>query len=315
MKNLAFALLVSLAAAGPAFALPSLKAAVSVTGPVVTIGDLFTDAGDLAATPLFRAPAPGTTGTVGLADITAAAALAGLTDFEGNGLAVVSVGRAGVVVDLTLITALIGDELRARGMMDDLTRLTVMLNGDLGRLYAEAGPVDPVRLIDFRTTPSSDFFSAQFLLSGYTAPLNLTGRLSLMVEAPHLVSSLSAGAVLSPADIEMRLIPAQRLGNAAPLAFADIVGMQMRRAVRAGVMLGASDLAAPTLVARNDIVTLVYRAGPMVLTARGSALGEGALGQSVQVLNLSSRKVIDGVVTGQGTVDVASSILQLAAAD
>lgn len=315
MRKFALAFIASLTVASPAVALPSLKPAVSVTGPVVTVGDLFMDAGDFASTPLFRAPAPGTTGTVGIAEITAAAAMAGLRDFDGNGLAAVSVGRAGIAFDLQLVTALIADELKARGAMDDLIQLTVMPDGDFARLYAETGATEPVRLNDLRIAPSSDHFAAQFLLAGHSAPLNLTGRLSLMVEAPHLVSNLNAGAVLSPADIEMRLVPAQRFGSAAPLALSDIVGMQMRRAIRAGVMIGASDLTAPTLVARNDIVTLVYRAGPMVLTARGSALGEGALGQSVQVLNLSSRKVIDGVITGQGTVDVASSVLQLAAAN
>ena len=47
-----------------ALAAPVLRAEVSVTAPIVTVGDMFADAGAMADTPLFRAPKPGTTGMV-----------------------------------------------------------------------------------------------------------------------------------------------------------------------------------------------------------------------------------------------------------
>ena len=109
MRKFALAFIASLTVASPALALPSLKPAVSVTGPVVTVGDLFMDAGDFASTPLFRAPAPGTTGTVGIAEITAAAAMAGLRDFDGNGLA--------ALFDITTIDQHVGDQARAASRM------------------------------------------------------------------------------------------------------------------------------------------------------------------------------------------------------
>ncbi len=55
-------------------AAPVLKAEVSINRPIVTVGDMFDDAGLLAERGLFRAPAPGTTGIVSLEAVRAAAA-------------------------------------------------------------------------------------------------------------------------------------------------------------------------------------------------------------------------------------------------
>ena len=63
----ALALALALAVPAPAaWAMPVLRASVVVTTGVVTAGDMFQDAGDHAATPLFRAPLPGTVGAVGI---------------------------------------------------------------------------------------------------------------------------------------------------------------------------------------------------------------------------------------------------------
>ena len=44
-------------------AAPVLRADITVSAPVVTVGDMFEDAGVLAEQPLFRSPLPGTTGS------------------------------------------------------------------------------------------------------------------------------------------------------------------------------------------------------------------------------------------------------------
>ena len=68
MKILALALLTASFAGitGAAFALPVLETEVDTANRVVTVGDMFKDAGSLASQPLFLAPAPGTTGTVSI---------------------------------------------------------------------------------------------------------------------------------------------------------------------------------------------------------------------------------------------------------
>ncbi|HUV32449.1 MAG TPA: flagellar basal body P-ring formation chaperone FlgA, partial [Devosiaceae bacterium] len=142
----------------------------------------------------------------------------------------------------------------------------------------------------------------------------VTGRLVTMLPVPHLLQTLPAGALIGPSDVEMRLVPAHRLGPDAALTLEDVVGMAVRRARRAGGMLGPNDVAAPMLVARNQTVTLTYRAGALTLTARGQALSAAAGGQPVAVLTLMSKKVIQGIVAGPGAVSVSPMTMQLAEA-
>ena len=66
-------------------AAPALKGDITVIAGVVTVGDMFDEAGLAAEDALFRAPKPGTTGNVSLADIRAAAARTRADPGSGSG--------------------------------------------------------------------------------------------------------------------------------------------------------------------------------------------------------------------------------------
>lgn len=65
------------------------------------------------------------------------------------------------------------------------------------------------------------------------------------------------------------------------------------------------DLRPPSLVKRNDLVELRYAAGPLLIVTEGRALGRGARGDRIAVMNLASRATVRGVVTASGTVEVS----------
>src|SRR6218665_404715 len=96
-----------LALATPALAAPSLRADITVTSEIITVGDMFDDAGRFAEMALFRAPLPGTTGMVSLDAVRRASALVGLTEFENVGIARVRVARAATIVDEPMLADLI----------------------------------------------------------------------------------------------------------------------------------------------------------------------------------------------------------------
>lgn len=291
---------------GAALAEPVLRGDIVVDGAIVTVADMFADAGDMAGTGLFRAPAPGTTGTVTLAQIEAAASQAGLDAFDANGLAEIRVARAGVMVDETLLEDLIAADLRARGVMTDAMSLSLSFDALPSDLVA-AEVESPARLEMLHYQPGAARFSARFAIAGASAPLDLAGQIQMMIETPHLVASLPAGAILSPSDIEMRNTPLVQGSANAPAALEDLVGMQLRRALREGVVVRAADVGAPELVARNAEVTVIYRSGALTLTTRGQALNAASLNQPVSVLNPMSRKVLHGVAAADGTVIVTSA--------
>lgn len=89
--------------------------------------------------------------------------------------------------------------------------------------------------------------------------------------------------------------------------FSDLqkaVGQTLRRPVAPGAVLTPDAVAAQKLIKRGALVTLLGRSGSLEVRAQGKALGDGGDGERISVENLSSRKVVQGVVRDGGTVEV-----------
>ncbi|MFK7945380.1 MAG: flagellar basal body P-ring formation chaperone FlgA [Paracoccaceae bacterium] len=119
-------------------------------------------------------------------------------------------------------------------------------------------------------------------------------------EAEQVFASrtLRAGTLLSAADMR-----AAKDGEASRLAN-DMVGLEVRRAIYVGRVISEHDLGPPTLIRRNDVVTMVYRTGTLGLRTQGRSLGSGGLGEVVEILNLDTRLKVRATVTGQNEVQV-----------
>jgi flagella basal body P-ring formation protein FlgA len=297
--------------AGNAFAAPVLKGQVVVTAAVVTVGDMFDAAGILAEQALFRAPAPGTTGSVPLPAVAAAAARIGIDNFDANGLQAVSVRRQASIIDQPLLTKLITQDLTRRGILTTGMGVQLQFSAPLAPI-AVAASAAPATLLNLRYLPLSGEFTARFTLAGVAEPLDLGGTIDLTIEAPHLATHLAAGTILTPADIVMRPISAKYAETAGFADPSQLVGMQLNRQSREGMLLKPSDVSTPALIARNDLVTIYFRQGPMTLTVKGQALTNAVTGAPVQVLNLMSKRVITAKALAAGAVEVSTDPLAVA---
>lgn len=81
-------------------------------------------------------------------------------------------------------------------------------------------------------------------------------------------------------------------------------GQVLRRPVAAGAVLTPDAVSAQKLIKRGALVTMIGRSGTLEVRAQGKALGDGGDGERISVENLSSRKVVQGVVKDGGTVEV-----------
>lgn len=291
----------------PAFAAPTLRAAVTVTGDVVTIGDMFGDAGGLAGTPIFRAPAPGTTGIVPLAAVQNAARLAGLTDFDVGGNTSVSVQRASKLVDATALAGLIEADLEQTSMLP--SGATARIDFDIAGIAINAAATAvPATLVNLRYVPGQAPFAARFQIAGIDQPVDITGSVTLMTTAPRLVANAAAGTILAASDFEMAPVA---LATAQAGGYADLdqlVGKQLLRASHAGVSLKPTDVGAPTVVTRNSLVTVLFHQASMTLTVKGQALSNAAAGDPVDVLNTVTRKILHGVAQPDGTIAIDAPV-------
>jgi flagella basal body P-ring formation protein FlgA len=114
--------------------------------------------------------------------------------------------------------------------------------------------------------------------------------------------TVRALAILGPEDLST--IP-----GTVPGALSDpieAVGLEARVILHAGRPIRPGDVGPPALVERNGLVTLVYRSVGLAITAEGRALGRGAAGEAIRVLNLASRATVTGIVGPDGRVHVAA---------
>ncbi len=311
IRHLAILAFAALAAAAPALAGPSLRAEVMVEAEIVTVGDLFAEAGASAEEALFRAPAPGTSGVVGLSDLVAATERIGFSGFTTNGLTAIRVARTAVSLGEDDIVSLLEADLRTRGIMDDTMHVAMRLTRPLPALNA-ATIGEPLQLVSLRYFPGSASFSARFVVAGRTDPLDLEGNLDILVDLPHLRATLPAGTVLRETDIEMRPV-AQRFSQTAGYTTPEeLIGMTLIRQSRAGVLLKASDVTVPQVIARNEMVTVYYRSGPLTLTLRARALTAAAAGQPIEVLNPISRRALHATAIAPGAVEITTGHLTVA---
>lgn len=310
-RNPLLGLALLLLATAPVAAAPALRSEVVVRSQIVTVGDMFDDAGLLAEQGLFRAPAPGTTGVVSIDAVRQAATSIGLTGFTADGIERVRVARPATVIDAEFLTQLITDDLSARGIVAaDVVAETHFDEPNLA-INAEA-IADPARLLNLRYLPGNGSFTARFLVAGHDEPIDVSGTITLMVEAPHLATTLPAGSVLTEQDVEMRLVPLATAESNGSARLQDLVGKALTRQSRAGMMLHANDVAAPQLISRNELVTVYLKAGPMTLTVKGQSLGNAATGDTVAILNLTTKKILYGTAISSGTVEVKTQPLTVA---
>lgn len=129
--------------------------------------------------------------------------------------------------------------------------------------------------------------------------------LLLMLPQPMLAGSvvanrtLPAGTVISAGDVS--LVDNQQEGGE---ILEKILGQQLRVMVYQGRRIDPSTLTPPTLVGRNQIVTIAYERDALRIEAEGRALSAGSAGQIIRVMNNASRVTVSGRVAPDGTIVV-----------
>lgn len=82
------------------------------------------------------------------------------------------------------------------------------------------------------------------------------------------------------------------------------IGLEARVVLYAGRPIRPEDVGPAAIIERNQIVTLLFRRGQLVIAADARALGRAGIGDVLRVMNLASRSTISGTVQPDGTVTV-----------
>jgi flagella basal body P-ring formation protein FlgA len=282
------------------------RASVTVSGPALHLGDLFTNVGDQAGKRIGTTPPPGTPLTIDASTLQRIASANGLpwrpTSMQDQ--TVVARDSVAITADQLaedVLAALVRKGEPAEGLAVDLT---------LGsRQYYR--PTEGAVQIDSVTVDKAGVrFGA--ILAVVTPgearqTFAVTGRLRRTVGVPVLLRPLRAGEAIDDDVIGWAEVSEQQVSSTAVRNRDALIGMSARRALAAGAPVLVSDLRATTVVGKGQPVTVLLEVGGLHLSARGTAMQDGAVGDTIAVQNTRSKATIQGVVVDGSTVQVPSA--------
>ncbi|RYG61310.1 MAG: flagellar basal body P-ring formation protein FlgA [Alphaproteobacteria bacterium] len=124
------------------------------------------------------------------------------------------------------------------------------------------------------------------------------------ISVPVLKEALPKGATIMADHLTEKTVPASQAFASTVMSADDLIGQQTVRSLPAGAAINRLHVRIAPAVARNQLVTLVYRRGGVELSGRAQALEDGQPGQSIRIVNPSTRSTLFGTVTAGGTVEV-----------
>ena len=130
----------------------------------------------------------------------------------------------------------------------------------------------------------------------------LVGATPVAAMADSLVATrtIRAMSMIVPDDVTTvaALIPGALSGPE------GAVGLESRVTIYAGRPILASAVGPAATISRNQMVTIIFERGGLMIATEGRALGRGGPGDDVQVMNLASRATLSGRIADDGTIRV-----------
>ncbi|MCO5092199.1 flagellar basal body P-ring formation chaperone FlgA [Bosea sp. (in: a-proteobacteria)] len=307
------------AAAAPAAAtLPAklqLRPELHLARDLVTFGDLIPGlTGEAAATAAFRAPALGETGTIQVARIVEAARAAGIvreaSQLDSQGFAQVVVTRTARRITAADLEAAVKTGLQERFGVDARI-FALAIDGGAPAVSVEPELTGEVAVVDLSFDARSRRLQARLAVPGSMAmrlkPLRISGQLVETMEVIVPKRLIARGETLGKDDVVVERRPREGQGSEVIADARAAIDKVARRALLAGVPLRASDVQREEIVAKGDLVTIVYEGPGLLITLRGRANEAGAMGDVVSVTNPQSKRVLQGKVSGPARVSVQPS--------
>ncbi len=299
-------ILIATALANAQEARPALRAEAIVTGGLVRIGDLVENAGIVANVPVFRAPALGETGNVPAAQVLEALRAHSLIGLEAGALTHVAVTRASRAIPPQDIEALLTGALAKEHNLGDAKDISLSFDRPLRTVHVEPSFTEPARIAQLRYDQRSGRFDAMIEIAGVTANARLFGSAFATTEVVTLTRSLARGEIIKAGDIAVQRVSRVRLSSDTITDPEQAIGMAPRASASPDRPLRAAELMKPEIVQRGEHVTITYQVPGVMLSVRGKATEGGALGDSIDVVNVQSNRTLRGTITARGEVAVIS---------
>lgn len=183
-----------------------------------------------------------------------------------------------------------------------------------GRLALSAAPLDPRLRLPPCDQPLHAFLPDGQVRRQTTVGVRCEGKVrwtiytSITVESEMAVLvaryALPRDAALTAADFQLLTRRVPGLSSAYLADAAALAGQRLARPLRAGEPLATDALAPAPVVHRGQQVVLLARTRGVDVRMAGVALSDGRASDHIRVQNMSSQRVVEGIVRADGVVEV-----------
>lgn len=282
----------------------SLKSQAILTKDVLTVGDIFDNAGRNTDYVLGPAPQPGKDMVLNTSTLLRIAMALDLQWQPSSSMDQIVVSRSATMIPAETVQNTISNALREKITDEKFSLDTGAMNLDM-ILPHDLPPTVEVSKVSY--SPRTNRFEATVSAPSNTQPVKqlvVSGSVRPMVTLPVLRASLRTGDIIGESDLDYVDFYASEIQPDTLLKAESVIGMTPRRMMMAGKAMRATEILAPKLIGRGENVTIVFNEGPLRLTASGKAMQNGSMGEVIRIVNNSSNRPLDGIVSGSGEVIV-----------
>ncbi|MGD9823526.1 flagellar basal body P-ring formation chaperone FlgA [Desulfobacter sp.] len=282
-----------------------------VNGPAICLGDVSSITApdffkaELARVDLGKSPRAGRMKQISGERITAAINAMGLNDNDIN-IQVperVFVKRASQELDPSRVETALGHFLSGFFPKEGFKVKAFSVRG------IEPYPQGDLSLVfDKRYTPSDNgrlSVHAEVWVDGVReGRLTVTGRLSQIKSVVVAATRLERGQAITPADVTLRDMDVFGLQPDVMTSVDQVSGMLITRTIDKGECMTQDQFKQAPAIEKGSVIKLVARKDRLSIVTLGVCKEDGYPGQTVTVQNLTSGKLVRGLVTTDGTVEV-----------
>ena len=282
----------------------SLKPISIIKGDVLTLGDIFDGISRNADYVVGAAPQPGQDMVLNARTLYRIAVALDLPWRPTSSSDQIIVRREATIVSYETIENSLRNELKEKGVRGNYN---VSLNNGKPTMIIPNDLPEQVEVSSFNYDNQKDYFQASLVSPSLDNPVKkilVNGFVERLVSVPVLRNNLQRGDIIGENDITMIEVPQKQMQHDIIMDKDDLIGLTPRRFAYAGKFILAGTLERPQLVERGEKVTIAFKEGPLVLTAKGQAMQSGAKGDLIRIKNINSSRSIDAVVTGENQVIV-----------
>lgn len=177
-----------------------------------------------------------------------------------------------------------------------------------GDILLPAGEVEFEGLIESRTDQygAQNFHVEIYLDGAKVRDQPMSSYMEVLGQVVTAAGPIKSGDILGEDDVTLTEMPLGKLPGGALSRVEEATGKKARHNIGKGAVLTRGTMDMQPDVKNNDILTVQLSGDGFTITTRGKALQKGFKGETIKVLVLSSKKILEGVITDSQTVEVVS---------